>query len=122
MSKSYCLQKIISASNGPLMAEILADECSEKILKMREGKKNIFKKRSKSYYKKEIENLELAITKIMRQTTEESHANYQCVLDKIHLTGMDPLYNGPCPPVLFGKHKEEATPPAAPESVSESLI
>lgn len=96
----YYLKKIISASDGPLMAERLSDALSNKIIKPRKGKDNIFKKRTKSVATKEFENLETAISRIMRQTTEESKASYALVIDRIHKTGMDTLFEGPVPPSI----------------------
>ena len=40
-----------------------------------------------------MENLELAIMRIMRQTTEVNHAQYELVLSRMHSTGMDTLFN-----------------------------
>ena len=120
MTKTYYLQKIISASNGPLMAEILADECSAHILKMREGKPNVFKKRSKSSQKNDMEHLELAITKIMRQAKDEANKDYQKVLDRIHVTGMDPLFKGPLPVSGFDKTNLDPDPAAPAPPVANA--
>ena len=103
--KTYFLQKIISATNGPLMAEMMADECTAIILQKREGKTNIFKTKSESNHRKELEELELAITKIMRQTTQEASEKYGKVLDRIHITGLDPLFIGPIPASVVGKNE-----------------
>jgi hypothetical protein len=65
MTKSidYFLKKIISASDGPLLAEKLADKISIIIIKKRQGRDNLFKKASKSKHTQELEHLEAAISR-----------------------------------------------------------
>lgn len=102
MTKSieYFLKKIISASDGPLLAEKLADKISEKIIKHRKGSENFVNKISKSKGTEELEHLETAVSRIMRQTTEQFKDRYSLVIERIHKTGMDPLFQGPMPPCI----------------------
>ena len=103
----YFLKKIVSASDGPWMAEILSDKLSTKIIKLRKSKMAVFRKAQKSCRTQEFENLEAAISKVMRQTTERAKERYGLVIDRIHKTGMDPLFEGPLPPsYLEGKMQE----------------
>lgn len=121
MTKSidYFLKKIVSASDGPFLAEKLCDKISLKIIKHRKGKgrDNVFSKWYKSNRNEELENLELAIFRVMRQTNEKFRERYEYVIDRIHSTGMDPLFKGPIPPPIK-KQKEEKD--AAHSSTNES--
>lgn len=105
--KAYYMEKIISASDGPKMAEILSDECSTKLLKLRGKKNNIFASKSKAKRKQEIECLELAIMKVMRQSKREYNEQYQKVLDRMHVTGFDPLFKGKLPSSIFDEKDKE---------------
>ena len=105
--KAYYMEKIVSASNGPKMAEILADECSNKLLKLRDGKTNFFTKKTKAKRKQEIENLELAIMKVMRQSKREHSEAYDKVLNRMHETGFDPLFKGKLPISIFDESVQQ---------------
>ena len=102
MTKSieYFLKKIISASDGPLLAEKLADKISQKIIKHRKGSDNFVNKISKSKGTEELEHLETAILRVMRQTKDDFTKRYEYVIERIHKTGMDPLFQGPFPPSI----------------------
>lgn len=102
MTKSieYFLKKIVSASDGPLLAEKLADKISEQIMKHRKGSDNFVHKMSKSKGTEELEHLEAAISRVMRQTNDNFKDRYALVIDRIHKTGMDPLFQGPFPPCI----------------------
>ena len=102
MTKSieYFLKKLISASDGPLLAEKLADKISHKIMKNRKGSDNFVKKISKSKGTEELEHLETAISRVMRQTKDDFKNSYALVIERIHKTGMDPLFQGPLPPCI----------------------
>ena len=115
-NKAYYMEKIVSASNGPKMAELLSDDCSSKLLKLRDGKNNFFTKKTKAKRKQEIENLELAIMKVMRQSKEEYSKGYEKVLDRMHTTGFDPLFKGDIPESLF---LEENSPKQEKDVVPE---
>lgn len=108
MTKSidYFLKKIISASDGPLLAEQLADKLSMNIMKNRKGTDNIFKKASKSKRTQELEHLEAAISRIMRQAKDDFKKRYMLVIDRIHTTGLDTLFRGPLPLKI---HDSEST-------------
>jgi len=97
MSIDHFLKKLVSASDGPLLAEKLADEITSDIIKYRKGKKNVFKSYAKSKRTKKFENLETAILRIMRQTTDLNRERYSKVVDRMHCTGMDTLFSGPIP-------------------------
>lgn len=79
------------------MAEKLADNLSKRMLDKRKGKGSVFKTMSKSKRHEELENLEIAISTIKRQAKESLREHYDCVIERIHVTGLDPSFVGPIP-------------------------
>ncbi len=100
MTKSidYYIRKIVSASDGPKMALLLCDDLNIALINQRSGKANVFKKMAKSKTTECLHNLELAISVVMRQSNVQYIDSYVHVLDRIHKTGLDPLFKGPLPP------------------------
>lgn len=94
---AYYVQKIISSSDGPAMAEKLADDLSKRMLEKRKGKGSVFKRMSKSKRHEELQNLEIAISTIKRQAKESLRDDYDCVIERIHVTGLDSSFVGPIP-------------------------
>ena len=114
MTKSidYYIRKIVSASDGPKMALLLCDDLNSALIKQRSGKANVFKKISKSTRTKELHNLELAICVVMRQCDTRTIDSFVSILDRLHKTGLDPLFKGPLPPYLH-------QPPVVVEIIKE---
>ncbi len=94
------LHKIVSASDGPRMAEILCDDLNTQLIKKREKKSNFLKKMAKGKCTQQLRNLELAISMVMRQSHPKNNDVYAMVIDRIHKTGLDPLFKGPMPPQI----------------------
>lgn len=120
---SYYIQKIISASDGPTMAERLADDLSKRMLEKRKGKGNVFKTMSKSKRHAELENLEIAISTVKRQAKETLREPYDRVIERIHVTGLDPSFVGPIPaPIKAQKELEKIAADTTEKKENETKV